>query len=251
MSGLPRRLTPELAAAAAVVASVPRLLVGVDFDGTLSRLVDDPAAARPVPGAVETLEGLARLPDTVVALVSGRRRDLLESVSGSPRGVVLVGSHGVELGEETLAHPRLADLDRRVRDTLGDLGLRIETKPATITVHTRGRSPDEVEKVRSAVARLAEEAEARLEQGKDVFELHLGSEDKGTALTRLRATHRADAVVYLGDDTTDEAAFAVLGPEDLGVKVGPGPTRAAHRVPDPEAAVELLRMIHLHRAGLA
>jgi trehalose 6-phosphate phosphatase len=62
-------------------------------------------------------------------------------------------------------------------------------------------------------------------------------------VTRLRGELGAAAVVYLGDDLTDEDVFGRLGPADVGVKVGEGETRARHRVADPDAALAVLRLL--------
>ena len=70
-------LDPELRAALGRIARVPQLLIGCDYDGTLAPLVDDPAAAGPLPEAVAAVRALAALPQTVVAVISGRAlRDL-------------------------------------------------------------------------------------------------------------------------------------------------------------------------------
>ena len=63
-------------------------------------------------------------------------------------------------------------------------------------------------------------------------------------LTAMALASRSNATLYVGDDATDERAFAVLQPwsGDLTVKVGTGDTSALHRVPDPEAVVELLEL---------
>jgi trehalose-phosphatase len=65
--------------------------------------------------------------------------------------------------------------------------------------------------------------------------------DKGAGLDRLRDEFGAAAVFYIGDDVPDEDAFArLVGPDDVGVKVGPGDTAAAFRLADPAAVRALL-----------
>ena len=84
----------DLRSALAAAARVPRLLVTSDFDGTLAPLVNNPADARALPDAVDALLALAGLPDSVVALISGRSLAVLTELSGAPAGVQLIGSHG-------------------------------------------------------------------------------------------------------------------------------------------------------------
>jgi trehalose-6-phosphatase len=66
----------------------------------------------------------------------------------------------------------------------------------------------------------------------------------------LRRSVEADAVVYLGDDVTDDAAFAVLGEVDLGISIGPTPTGASFQVASPRAAAEVLTLLAEERARL-
>ena len=74
--------------------------------------------------------------------------------------------------------------------------------------------------------------------------MSVSAADKGSALADLALESRSNATLYVGDDATDERAFAALHPSsgDLTIKVGPGETVALHRVPDPETVVELLRL---------
>ena len=80
--------------------------------------------------------------------------------------------------------------------------------------------------------------------GKEVVELSVSQADKGTALADLALASRSSATLYVGDDATDERAFAALHPTSgyVTIKVGAGETVALHRVPDPEAVVELLTL---------
>ncbi|HEX8346908.1 MAG TPA: trehalose-phosphatase, partial [Actinoplanes sp.] len=83
---------PELRAAVTRLARVPQLLVACDYDGTLAPLVDDPTRAAPLPEAVAAIRALAALPQTVVAVVSGRALRDLAALSRLPSEVHLVGS---------------------------------------------------------------------------------------------------------------------------------------------------------------
>jgi trehalose-phosphatase len=83
----------------------------------------------------------------------------------------------------------------------------------------------------------------RLVEGKRILELTDSSVDKGFALLELKRELGADRVLFMGDDVTDETAFAALGPGDLGVHVGLGPTLANVTVPDPSTLADLLETL--------
>jgi trehalose 6-phosphate phosphatase len=85
--------------------------------------------------------------------------------------------------------------------------------------------------------------------GKAVLDLSVARMDKGAALDLLRERVAAGAVLFAGDDVTDETAFARLRPGDVGVKVGPGDTAAQHRVDAPSDITTLLgQLVEARRA---
>lgn len=231
------------------LAALPRLLVASDYDGVLAPIVTEPSQAFPLPGAVAVLDALAGLPDTTVALVSGRARRDLAALAGERDGVLLVGSHGAELAGTVTLTPAQAELHARVEAVLRELlrdypGVRLETKPTTVVVHTRTASAEVTEAVRAAVqAGPAAWPGVHASNGKEIVELAVVTTNKGTAVAALRERTSAGAVLFLGDDVTDENAFAVLRDGDVGVKVGPGETRAGFRVADPQAAVRALQLL--------
>jgi trehalose 6-phosphate phosphatase len=87
-------------------------------------------------------------------------------------------------------------------------------------------------------------------RGKHVVEMSVVRADKGTALMGLRDALGAEAVVYFGDDVTDEDVFTRLSPTDVGVKVGDGATAATYRVAEPEQAAEALSLLTRARQNL-
>jgi trehalose-phosphatase len=105
--------------------------------------------------------------------------------------------------------------------------------------------------VDSVLAAAAAERGVGVKHGKDVLELTVVDTDKGTALRRLRQALGVDAVLFVGDDLTDEDAFAVLDEHDVGVKVGDGPTVAAFRVPDVDTVAALLTELSVRRRRCA
>lgn len=240
---LPQELTTALAA----VAAAPRLLVATDFDGVLAPFVVDPMDSRAQPGTLEALTALAAAPATWSAVVSGRDLATLDELTGLAGSTVTrIGSHGAqssrggELPEGTA--PTIAALRGAVEAAVAarEPRIRLEHKPAAVVLHTRGL-PDDVLPTAAAIADEAAAAPGVTHlAGKGVHELSVLRADKGTALRELASALEVDATVYLGDDVTDEHAFAVLGEGDLGIKVGAGETAASARVDDATAVPEIL-----------
>lgn len=246
-------LPPELSDALTVAARVSRLLVTSDFDGTLSPIVSDPADARPLPAAGDALIALAELPDTEVALISGRALRDLRLLSSMPAAVHLVGSHGAEF-DSGFAHDIDTDLLQAITQTLMAIaadkpGVTVETKPASVALHVRNASDADGEAALAAAWDAAQGWDAHATTGKAVLEFAVISTDKGEAIDILRTEHSAAAVVFFGDDVTDEKAFRRLTDADVGVKVGPGDTAAAYRVETPEDVAAALAHLHSVRAG--
>lgn len=253
MTGLPSRAVPPAEALIADLrgfAALPRVLIAVDFDGTLAPLVDDPLSARALPGSLELLVELASLPDTVVAIVSGRALDTLRDLTGVADPVLLVGSHGVEtsyaddtpaIDEEEAARFTALEADLTALVASHPLA-RLERKPHSLVVHTRGMPRPEAAATLAEGERLAAGHEGvEVTPGKDVVEVATRHVGKGTALLDLAAARGVSAILYIGDDVTDERAFAALGPDHLTVRVGPGQTVARHRVRDERQVVTILR----------
>lgn len=243
------------------LARVPRLLVALDFDGTLAPEVDDPETSRALPESYAATVRLAHLRNTRAALVSGRSLASLMRVSGVPDDVLLVGSHGIEIrldSPETQVTLDTAELKQVevLGEVLGEVAdavdrVWIEPKPAGFALHTR-LATERDSRVAHLVARSEASAEVEdltIREGKNVLEFSVRSTTKGEAIEHLRRYTRADAVFYAGDDVTDEDAFAALGPDDLGVKSGPGATLAAFRVPGPAEIARVLTTLATFREG--
>ncbi|MBQ1040567.1 trehalose-phosphatase [Micromonospora zamorensis] len=252
-------MDPELRSAIGRIARVPQLLVACDYDGTLAPIVEDPSTAVPLPESVAAVRALAALPQTTVAVVSGRALRDLAALSRLPSEVHLVGSHGSEfdIGFVERLSPELVAVRQKVRNALRDIasahpGIRLERKPASVAVHTRGVDPEvaaaAIEAVRNGPATFDG---VTVTQGKEVIELSVVATHKGTALDQLRTQLASSAVLFIGDDITDENGFAHLHGPDLGIKIGPGDTQASYRVADPlEAARALALLLETRRHWL-
>ena len=241
--------------AIAKLAASDRLLVALDFDGTVSPLDDEPMEARMLPAARSAVEALLNAPDTVVAFVSGRSLVDLRVIAehGDDSRILLAGSHGAEFwtpGEGATSHAE-DEGDAALRDTLrrhaeratAQLdGVWIEPKTFGFGVHTRRASAGAAAEANRLVdALVAEEAPHwRRRTGHNIVEFAFRHEGKDSAIAELRLRTRATAVLFAGDDVTDEDALGSLGPSDVGVRVGDVPTAATVRVPDIEALARLL-----------
>ncbi|MCP9275552.1 trehalose-phosphatase [Mycolicibacterium arenosum] len=237
-------LPPELTDALDAAAGSPRLLLTSDFDGTLAPIVGNPADARPLPAAADALSALADVPDTTVALISGRALAVLRELSGAPPTVHLVGSHGAEF-DTGFTHPIDGDLLARIIAELrsiaeGRPGVAVETKPASVALHVRNASAADGEAALAAAEVASQHWGAHATAGKAVLEFAVLRTDKGEAVDILREQCDATAVVFLGDDVTDEKAFRRMRAADVGVKVGPGDTLARYRVDTPDDVAETI-----------
>ncbi|WP_417221366.1 trehalose-phosphatase [Arthrobacter sp.] len=222
------------------------LLVAMDFDGTMAPFVDRPADARALPASAEAFAELGDAENTVTALLSGRDLAGLRAAAQPGPTVLLVGSHGAErwapdalvgTGDRGI---NLDDTQAALLTTVGSVleeisaahaGTTLEHKPAGVVLHVRQAEPAVgAAALRAARGRLEDLEGLTLGDGKNVLECSVIRADKGSGLEWLRDVVDADAVLFAGDDVTDEDAFAVLRPGDVGVKVGPGRTRAGFRV---------------------
>lgn len=234
-----------------LTAAVDRLLahdevlVGVDFDGTLAPIVDHPDDARPDPEALALIRELAAKPGFDVAIVSGRSLDDLRARLGEIPGATFVGEHGndvegvaVEPSQELGAARELVDeLHGRFPEAV------VEKKQRSVTFHTRNLARGDAREAGQAIRHwIADQGDIELLEGKEVFELTTATRSKGDAIKELAGRR---PVIYLGDDTTDETVFELLGRDDVGVKVGDGPTSASHRVQDIAGVVTILSQIVL------
>ncbi len=241
------------------IARVPVLLVGTDYDGTLAPIVEDPARARPHPGAIVALRNLSRLPQTHVAVISGRALAALNEIATFPEEVHLVGSHGSEFDLDFVNRLSPDETRRRqeVADLLGEVaarhaGFRVESKPSGFAFHYRSADPGATaEALELLRRRFSGREDLHVREGKMVFEVSVVETNKGHALETIRHRVGASAAVFFGDDLTDEQAFASLAGPDVGVKVGEGPTRASFRLADTtETAQALARLSELRTAWL-
>lgn len=221
-----------------------RAMLAFDYDGVLAPLITDPDGA-PMRRSTERLLArvAARWP---CAVVSGRS---FAHVLRHTRGIVpvVVGNHGYELGRARPVPRSILETVRGWRAALErDLvgcDVYFEDKRSTLSVHYGlGRRWRIAE---AAVLRAASALDgARIVHGKKVLNLiPAGLPNKGDAVRALIRRQHVETALYAGDDVTDEDAFAVGEPLVLGVRVGPGRTKAAYRIAAQQQVDDLLEVL--------
>jgi len=238
-----------------------RVFLFLDFDGTLAPLAPTPADATALPGTAALLAGLATQPGTQVAVVSGRPIDDVRRRLDVP-GVYYIGVHGAELcvpdgavhlteGAERL-RPVMAEIRDRLQHEIGmRKGILIEDKGIAVACHYHLADVVDAVAARAAVNELVAEYQQRdvpitTSDGHAVCEIRPTAIDKGSAVYALLAVAAPDALpVYIGDDCTDEDAFAALPPAAITIRVGTPaqPTRARYRIESPAAVQAFLRTL--------
>ncbi len=228
----------------------------LDYDGTLSPIVDHPEDAALAPGTKELLDELSRR--RRVALVSGRDLDDLRDRVGLD-GLYYAGSHGFcaagpggwreEYGEARRFLPVLDRAEEALERLLHSIrGVQVERKRYAIAVHFRRAREDVVGEVRRVVEEVQREnRELRISGGRKVFELRPDIPwDKGKAvawiLDVLGLGGSSAFPIYIGDDVTDEDAFRAIESSGLGIVVRgrDGRSRARYSLDDPDAVRRFL-----------
>ncbi|HAZ07343.1 MAG TPA: trehalose-phosphatase [Elusimicrobia bacterium] len=207
-----------------------RILLGLDFDGTLSKIVDSPRKAVLSSDTRRLLRALIQRPDIKVAILSGRGLEDIKKRVGLP-GVYYAGNHGLQIDGPGLqwTHPHAGELDaaswRPLEEDLKDIpGAIVERKRLGMAVHYR-KVPKRyirrlADRVRTRFAELRNRF--RILRGKKTYDIRsLVPWNKGHALDAIRNQLTGDWMgVFIGDDRTDEEGFRTLGPRALTIRVG-------------------------------
>ncbi|HEU5209292.1 MAG TPA: trehalose-phosphatase [Longimicrobiales bacterium] len=218
-------------------ARAGRMLLALDFDGTLAPIVPVPDDAALLPGARAALQRLLDREDMLVAVVSGRALEDARARVGLGE-IYYAGNHGLEIegaGVERI-HPEALETTHVVAECRAALEAEfraepevlVEDKHLSLSVHFRlVRDEAREQAIRARVERCCGGRRGlRLLEGKKVVEVRPDVEwDKGRATSFLVETllgsNGIAPVIYIGDDRTDEDAFQALRGRGAGVLVAP------------------------------
>ncbi len=230
MTHTPVHLLSRWARVARRLRAAKRVALFLDFDGTLHPLRRRPEAVVLDGSTRRVLARLSARRRVTLCVISGRRRDDLRKRVGVP-GLVYLGLHGWERGGGMRASARLRAavkgvrqrLERRLRNLPG---IWVEDKTLSVVVHYRAAREAVGRRARSIVrdAVRPDRSELRVLAGKKVWEvLPREVPGKGAAVKAFLARGFDSALpIYIGDDTSDEGAFAALR---LGLTIRVGRSR--------------------------
>lgn len=210
----------------AVLTRPASALLAVDFDGTLSPIIDDPENAYADPRAVAALGRIGRHLGTV-AVITGRPAGTAVRLGGFAdvaglESLVVLGQYGAERWEAKTGHfeaapepEAITEVEAELPGLFASLGLsriRVEHKGRAIGVHTREQDDPSAafDVLREPLRELAARHGLHLEPGKHVLEIRGRGIDKGDALRDLVSERGSTAVVFAGDDLGDLPAFEAV-----------------------------------------
>jgi trehalose 6-phosphate synthase/phosphatase len=234
--------------------AAPRLALLLDYDGTLVPFAPTPDLAVPDPELLGLLRRLAGRPGVQVHVVSGRKRGTLERWLGAlpvglhaehgfwSRHTADASWHSADVGATGWREPVLAILREFAERTPGSI---VEEKTAGYAWHYRSADPDwgaaQAKELALHLATLVGNAPVELLPGDKVLEIRPHGIHKGRVVSEvLGRCAPGTTLLALGDDRTDEDLFEALPEGSVAVHVGPGPSRAALRIPDVPAARRFL-----------
>jgi alpha,alpha-trehalase len=230
----------------------------LDFDGTISDIVNDPDSATPAEGSMEALKEAVKIKDCFVSVISGRNLADLKKYFAIG-GLILCGNHGAEIKGQGIDYRHPLNYDKKkamdnmvnkVRSELGETpGLFIENKDYAAAVHYRKTREDEALRIEKWFETLGkgELQDIRIRKGKKVFEILPGhSFGKADAVMMivglLGDKEKSNGIIFAGDDATDTEAFVSLGNSAVKIFIGANPPENAdYSLMDPSAMAVFLK----------
>lgn len=215
-----------------------RVVLLLDYDGTLAPICRRPELAVLSPGMRNLLSDLKRSSCVTMAVVTGRSHEDIRRMVRL-KDIIYISNHGFQIswGRKRWVHPEvktakkiLNEVSILLEEALREFYLTVvENKKLTLSVHYRGEENKNAAMISSTVKRAALSCLGALKvvRGKKVIELRPGiSWDKGMAVQKLLSMpglrEEKSLIIYIGDDKTDEDAFRALGGTAFTIRVGRG-----------------------------
>jgi trehalose 6-phosphate phosphatase len=243
--------------------SASHILLLLDYDGTLTPIVESPELADLTDGVRQLLQALARQRRLTLAIISGRALgDIKEKVGIS--NIIYAGNHGLEIEGPQISFvsplavefkPVLRRMHRELSQALGAIkGVLVEDKELTLSVHYRRVADDKSAEVRDIFERITGDAarsgKIQITSGKKVYEIRPAvAWDKGKVVKMLVRRHREGGLlpIYLGDDLTDEDGFRAIKNYGSGISVfvgeGDSPSSASYFLQSPDEVARFLSLM--------
>lgn len=234
-----------------------RRLFLLDFDGTLTPLIDDPEQARPDRKILKMLASLSNEPRNTVVIVSGRKRSTLSEWFRSIK-INLIAEHGIWIKKHNNDWYLIQQLSPKWKKDIRPIiesytdrtpGSFIEEKEFSLVWHYRMSDPAlaiiRSRELREALIHITQNLNLGILDGNRVLEIKNLSVNKGRAAGEWLKNRKWDFILAAGDDYTDEDIFDVLPAKAFSIKVGSGYTKARYIVDSPGEILKLLRRITL------
>lgn len=215
-----------------------RVLLLLDYDGTLTPIVPSPEDALLDTDTRQILQSLAGNGRFVVGVISGRELSQTKELVGIP-SLYYAGNHGLEMSGPNFVYTNPSGIHSRsvlnrivhsLQEKLNPIeGVLLEDKGLTLAVHYRmveGKAARrKVKRIFASICQpYLDQGYIHIAYGKKVMEIRPPVDwHKGQAVLLLKK-HAGEGIplctIYIGDDLTDEDAFRVMSPWDISVCVG-------------------------------
>ncbi|HYE59674.1 MAG TPA: bifunctional alpha,alpha-trehalose-phosphate synthase (UDP-forming)/trehalose-phosphatase, partial [Candidatus Kapabacteria bacterium] len=216
-----------------------RLLL-LDYDGTLVPFTKFPYLAKPGEDLLALLRQLTKIPDTTVAIISGRDKKTLQQWFKSV-DVHLVAEHGIWVKDGKKGWHMLKPFRNDWKEALLPImrtyadrvpGSFVEEKEFSVAWHYRLANPelalDRAKELTATLVNMTANMEVQVLQGKKLVEVRSTGADKGSASLHFLGLQKYDFILAIGDDTTDEDLFKAMPEYAYTIKVGLGQSAATY-----------------------
>ncbi|MCK4385097.1 MAG: trehalose-phosphatase [candidate division Zixibacteria bacterium] len=239
------------------------LFIGLDYDGTLTPIVSHPHHARLPHDTKSLLTNLCALPHTLLCIISGRSWEDVRRKVGIKR-IIFAGNHGMEIKGGGFSFSikdsqkyveEINKICRKLTQRLKEIeGVWVENKGLTASVHYRLADSEDIQKVKQIIFPIINTSkDLKLNRGKKVWEIRPNIDwNKGKAVAYIlerclgKDWKSKGAVVYIGDDKTDEDAFSLLKQNGVTALVSRKPPRisnAQYSLAHPKEVISFLRWL--------